>query len=48
MAHGKEIWLGTFCNKVDAARAYDRKSVELFGEFAFTNFPQTAVLAAAA
>jgi hypothetical protein len=34
---GKKIYLGTFDSAVDAARAYDAKIVEIFGEHALTN-----------
>jgi len=37
---GKEYWLGCSDDEVEAARAYDRKAVELFGEFARLNFPE--------
>lgn len=36
---GDNIHLGSFKDKVDAARAYDRRSVELLGIYADTNFP---------
>jgi hypothetical protein len=34
------IWLGYFDSEVEAARAYDRMAVELFGAFARLNFPR--------
>jgi len=37
---GQIYWLGYFEDEAEAARAYDRKAVELFGEFARLNFPK--------
>ena len=34
------VWLGYFPDEIAAAHAYDRKAVELFGEFAYLNFPE--------
>jgi hypothetical protein len=36
----KTIYLGTHTTAVEAARAYDHKAIELFGQFARLNFPE--------
>ncbi len=36
---GKVHYLGCFTDEKEAARAYDKKAHELFGRFAFLNFP---------
>lgn len=35
---GKRVYIGTFTTPEEAARAYDAKAREVFGEFARTNF----------
>lgn len=34
----KRLFLGYFDNEIEAAKVYDRKAEELFGEFAYLNF----------
>ena len=39
--NGIQESLGTYSTAEEAAKAYDRKALELFGEFAHTNFPRS-------
>jgi hypothetical protein len=39
--HGQKIYLGSFNSETNAAKAYDKKARELFGQFAAPNFPDT-------
>lgn len=41
--NGIKYWLGTFTSRIKAARVYDKKAEELYGEFAFLNFPYVDV-----
>lgn len=41
MFQGKTISLGEHFDPAEAAKAYDRKAIEIFGQFAHTNFPRS-------
>ena len=43
--NGKHIYLGTFYNEEDAARAYDEAAKKYYGEFAILNFEEPSVFA---
>jgi hypothetical protein len=36
---GRNIYVGRFRSEINAARAYDRKAYECFGQYAYLNFP---------
>jgi len=38
--HKNREWLGSFDDEIEAAKVYDRRAIELFKEFARTNFPK--------
>tara|TARA_R110001583_G_C5453918_1_gene391184 strand:+ start:64 stop:663 length:600 start_codon:yes stop_codon:yes gene_type:complete len=38
----RSIKLGCYATAEEAARVYDKKAIELFGEFAYLNFPEEA------
>jgi len=38
--YGKYKHIGNFDTQIEAAKAYDSKAIELFGEFAYLNFPE--------
>ena len=40
---GKQMHLGTFSSEIDAAITYDNAAMEVFGEFAYLNFPERRV-----
>jgi hypothetical protein len=43
ICNGKRISVGYFANEIKAALAYDEHAKELFGEYAYLNFPDAAL-----
>jgi len=39
VSKGRKVHIGYFSNERDAAIAYDKKAKEVYGEFAYINFP---------
>ena len=40
----KGVWYGYFNTEIEGAKAYDKKALELFGEYACLNFPVEKVV----
>ncbi len=40
---GRKLWLGRYDSEIEAAKIYDAKAKELYGEFARLNFPEKVV-----
>ena len=40
--YGRRIYLGKFISEIEAAKTYDAKAKDLFGKFAYLNFPLVA------